>query len=76
MIAMYEEVAPMLRANLYEFGKDLNSDRAINLFPELDNFVATRCGDGIEMSFTRLREMLGAGAAAPAVAAKPVAAKR
>lgn len=62
MIALYEEVAPMLRANLYEFGKDLNSDRAIALFQALDTFVATRCLDGIEVSFNALREMLGANA--------------
>jgi len=62
MIALYEEVAPMLRANLYEFGKDLNSDRAIALFQALDTFVATRCADGIEVSFNTLRVMLSTGA--------------
>ena len=70
MIALYEEVAPMLRANLYEFGKDLNCDRAIALFPALDNFVATRKHDGIEASFNELREILGATAPAAAPAAK------
>jgi flagellum-specific ATP synthase len=58
MIALYEEVAPMLRANLYEFGRDLNSDRAISLFPALDNFVATRKAEGIEGSFKELQEIL------------------
>ena len=58
MIALYEEVAPMLRANLYEFGRDLNSDRAIALFPALDNFVATRKAEGIEGSFKELRGIL------------------
>ncbi len=58
MIALYEEVAPMLRANLYEFGRDLNSDRAIALFPALDNFVATRKAEGIEGSFKQLRDIL------------------
>ena len=49
---------PMLRANLYEFGRDLNSDRAIALFPALDNFVATRKAEGIEGSFKELRSIL------------------
>ncbi|MDP1553922.1 MAG: flagellum-specific ATP synthase FliI, partial [Hyphomonas sp.] len=66
MIALHDEVAPMLRANLYEFGKDLDSDRAIGLFPVLDNFVATRCSDGIEASFNAMREMLGTNQPAPA----------
>ena len=60
----------MLRANLYEFGKDLNSDRAIALFQALDTFVATRCAEGIEVSFNALREMLGTHAP-PSVAAAP-----
>jgi flagellum-specific ATP synthase len=76
MIALYEEVAPMLRANLYEFGKDHNSDRAIALFQALDTFVATRCPEGIEMSFSVLRELLGAGAPAQTGApAKAIATK-
>lgn len=66
MIALHEEVAPMLRANLYEFGKDLNSDRAIGLFPALDSFVATRCSEGIDASFNVMREMLGMDPLAPA----------
>lgn len=41
MVALYEEVSPMLRANLYEFGRDPVTDRAIALFPELDAFAAT-----------------------------------
>jgi flagellum-specific ATP synthase len=76
MIALYEEVAPMLRANLYEFGKDLNSDRAIGLFPALDAFVSTRSPDGIEMSFDLLREMLSVGPAPAAPSPKPAPAKR
>ncbi|MBA3067889.1 MAG: FliI/YscN family ATPase [Hyphomonas sp.] len=75
MIALHEEVAPMLRANLYEFGKDLNSDRAIALFPALDNFVATRKTEGIEASFSELRDILGAGHGHAAAGTKPAPAK-
>jgi flagellum-specific ATP synthase len=78
MIALYEEVAPMLRANLYEFGKDLSGDRAIALFPALDNFVSARKHEGIEASFNTLREILGKNPLAdePPPAAKPPAGKR
>ncbi len=39
MIALYGEVSPMVRANLYGFGIDPMSDRAIRLFPALDAFA-------------------------------------
>jgi flagellum-specific ATP synthase len=69
MIALYEEIAPMLRANLYEFGRDMNGDRAIGLFPALDNFVATRSPSGIDASFSVLREMLSGNPPQPATSA-------
>lgn len=59
MIALYEEVSPMLRANLYEFGRDPDCDRAIALYPALDNFVAARRPEGINASFDELRRILG-----------------
>ncbi|MGA1341734.1 MAG: FliI/YscN family ATPase [Hyphomonas sp.] len=58
MIALYEEVSPMLRANLYEFGRDPDCDRAIALYPALDNFVAARSPQGINASFDELRRIL------------------
>ena len=58
MIALYEELAPMLRANLYEFGKDSDSDNAIALFPTLDAYIGTRNTQGIDMAFNRLQEIL------------------
>jgi len=58
MIALYEEVSPMLRANLYEFGRDTDCDRAIALYPALDNFVAARKPEGINASFDELRRIL------------------
>lgn len=61
LIALYEEVAPMLRANLYEFGRDPVTDRAIALFPELDSFVATSNGGGIEAAFQTLNALLTKG---------------
>ena len=58
MFALYEEVAPMLRANLYEFGKDAEADNAIALFSQLDKYAGTRNENGIKAAFTRLEEIL------------------
>ena len=65
MLALHEELSPMLRANLYEFGKDVESDRAIALFPALDGFVSMRSDQGIEGAFAHLNGLLDSDAAAP-----------
>ena len=56
----------MLRANLYEFGRDMDTDRAIHLFPALDNFIATKNEQGAEAGFSALRELLGTPPVSPA----------
>ncbi|KCZ50175.1 hypothetical protein HY17_03425 [Hyphomonas sp. CY54-11-8] len=58
-LALYEELEPMLRANLYEFGKDMDSDNAIALFPLLDAFMGTKSPDGIASAFEKLLIILG-----------------
>ena len=58
MFALHEEIAPMLRANLYEFGKDAEADKAIALFSLLDKYAGTRNESGIEAAFTRLEDIL------------------
>ncbi|MEH6489124.1 FliI/YscN family ATPase [Hyphomonas oceanitis] len=66
MLALYEEVSPMLRANLYEPGKDAEADRAIGLFQALDGYAAMRSSAGISDAFAQLRAILSAqGDAAP-----------
>jgi len=65
MIALYDEVAPMLRASLFEFGRDADADRAIGLYPALDAFVSTRNTMGIEAGFAALSDLLGGGAQPP-----------
>ncbi|MFN4183311.1 MAG: FliI/YscN family ATPase [Hyphomonas sp.] len=65
MIALYDEVAPMLRASLFEFGRDLDADRAISLYPALDAFVSGRNGLGIDAAFSELSELLSGGAQPP-----------
>ena len=59
-IAQYEELAPMLRANLYERGHDALGDRAIDLYPALDHFVSEPCATGIADAFTHLKSLLEA----------------
>jgi flagellum-specific ATP synthase len=58
-LALYEELEPMLRANLYEFGKDAEGDNAIALFPALDKFMGTKNQNGIESAFQMLSTILG-----------------
>ena len=74
MFALYEEIAPMLRANLYEFGKDAEADRAIALYSLLDRYAGTPNGLGIEAAFDRLREILRTerSLAAQALPATPI----
>ena len=71
MLALYEEVSPMLRANLYEPGKDAEADRAIGLFQALDGYAATRSGAGISDAFAQLRNILSVETQAAPVQAVP-----
>ncbi|WP_084395916.1 flagellum-specific ATP synthase FliI [Henriciella aquimarina] len=57
-VALYEELAPMLRANLYEKGHDAAGDRAITLHPHLDQYVSTPNPQGIAQAFATLNEWL------------------
>ena len=74
MFALYEEIAPMLRANLYEFGKDAEADRAIALYSLLDHYAGTPNSQGIEAAFDQLREILRTerSLAAQALPATPI----
>jgi flagellum-specific ATP synthase len=60
-LALYEELAPMVRANLYERGKDVAGDRAIDLFGALDGFVTERHDGDSKAAYVRLGELLSAG---------------
>jgi len=74
MFALYEEIAPMLRANLYEFGKDAEADRAIALYSLLDRYAGTPNDLGIEAAFDQLRDILRTerSLAAQALPATPI----
>jgi flagellum-specific ATP synthase len=56
---MYEELAPMVRANLYERGRDAAGDKAIDLFPQLDGFVSTANPGDSQSAFKYLESLLG-----------------
>ena len=60
-LSLYEEIAPMLRANLYERGHDPNGDRAIDLFPHLDGFISLQNEHDIALAFNLLKSVLEAG---------------
>lgn len=68
MIALHEEVEPMLRANLYEFGRDLDADRAIALFAALDGFIAAANDGDPAGAFADLEALLRAQPAPPEAA--------
>jgi len=57
-VALYEEVMPMLRANLFEFGRDAQADIAIRQFPQLDQFISERNRSGPTAAFERLASLL------------------
>jgi len=57
LMTTYDEIAPMVRAGLYEFGKDPNADIAYTLFPELDRYL-TQDSDAIETAFDYLDGLL------------------
>lgn len=57
LMMTYDEIAPMVRAGLYEFGKDPAADMAYTLFPELDRYL-TENSDGISTAFDYLDGLL------------------
>ena len=57
LLTTYDEIAPMVRAGLYEFGKDPNADVAYTLFPDLDRYL-TENSDGIETAFDYLNGLM------------------
>lgn len=71
LVAAYEDVLPMLRANLYQAGTDPVTDRAIALHSDLDGFVSMMNNAGPEAAFEVLRAYLfGATGSEPLEAAE------
>ncbi len=61
LIGAYEKAEPMIQTGLYQKGADAALDRAVELFPALDAFFASKTGAG--EGFARLAEILQAGKA-------------
>lgn len=64
LITTYDEIAPMVRAGLFEFGKDPSADIAYSLYPSLDKFV-TEPSNGIETAFDYLSGLMAPALEAP-----------
>ena len=58
LISLYEKSEVMIRSGLYEAGANIELDRAVSLFPDLDAFVGSRGAMSIEESFAKLEAIL------------------
>lgn len=64
VLAVYDNMAELIRLGAYKAGSDADVDRAIKLFPKLDAFLAQRKGERGELSlgYEQLAEILKGGA--------------
>lgn len=60
LLGAWDRAEMMVQAGLYAKGSDPQVDAAIQVWPQLDAFLAEMAPDGIEASFRRLSECLGA----------------
>lgn len=70
LMTTYEEIAPMVRAGLFEFGTDPKADIAHALHASLDQFL-TEPSNGIENAFEYLNGLLAPAFASPNPDAAP-----
>ncbi len=61
LIATHHEIAPMVRAGLYERGRDVDGDRALDLFHALDGFVGMPNKGTVNDAFAHLKGLMGCG---------------
>ncbi len=54
----YEDSETIVRAGLYAHGADPQIDRALDIWPKLDAFVADKSADGIASSFEKLHQAI------------------
>lgn len=60
LLAVYEDAALIVQAGLYAPGSDAATDRAIRLWPALDNFFTMIGAETPEQRFAQLRDILAA----------------
>ncbi|MEH6741210.1 MAG: flagellum-specific ATP synthase FliI, partial [Sulfitobacter sp.] len=53
-LSLYDANAMMIRAGLYTHGSDPDIDKAIQLYPDLENFLARAEPDDAQRSFSQL----------------------
>jgi flagellum-specific ATP synthase len=58
LLADYEKSELILRAGLYTRGADINTDRAIDLWPAIDRFLMLVGNEAPEDRFAQLRNIL------------------
>ncbi|WP_187431661.1 Flagellum-specific ATP synthase [Roseobacter fucihabitans] len=73
LLAVYDRNAMMIRAGLYSAGSDSEIDSAVQIWPELDAFMAKVETQSVKNSFTQLELILRRvrGASPPAAHARP-----
>lgn len=57
-LSLYENSEIMIRSGLYQKGANSELDCAVESFPELDKFIATRSSTSVEESFATLAKIL------------------
>jgi len=58
MLSLYDANAMMIRAGLYTHGSDAEIDKAIQLYPEIEAFLAKDEEDDPQRSFSQLELLL------------------
>ena len=58
MLSLYDANAMMIRAGLYTHGSDSEIDKAIQIYPDLENFLAKIEPDDAQRSFSQLELIL------------------
>jgi flagellum-specific ATP synthase len=66
MISLYDANATMIRAGLYTHGSDPEIDKAIQLFPEIETFLAKEEPDDAQRSFSQLELVMRRAGLSPA----------
>ncbi len=63
IMSTYEDMAELIRLGAYRRGSDPKVDRAIEIYPELDKFLAQRPDEktSLDEGYKRLAQILGAG---------------
>ncbi|WP_428408202.1 FliI/YscN family ATPase [Hyphococcus sp.] len=58
IIRAYEDSETIVRAGLYAHGADAQIDRALEIWPKLDQFISDKTQNGVEDSFKRLQAIV------------------